>query len=133
MKKSNEYMNEEGYCFMGAVFEVYNEQGGGLAEEIYQESLELELEDQAIPYRPKEGLVVYYKGRPLKKRYIPDLLVYRGILVELKSVKELLPEHEAQLLNYMRITRNPLGYLINFGQLGGVQWKRFILKAFVPS
>jgi len=133
MQQSKEYMNEEGYRFMGAAFEVYNEMGEGLAEEIYQESLEIELEDQNIPFRDKESLIVYYKGRPLRKRYIPDLSVYNEILVELKSVNELLPDHEAQLLNYMRVTRKPLGYLVNFGRQKGVQWKRYILNEFIPQ
>ena len=43
-------------------------------------------------------------------------------VVELKSVSALCPEHEAQLLNYMRITRNPIGYLINFGPIGKLQY-----------
>ncbi len=57
---------DEGYKFMGAAFEVYNVQGHGLAEEIYQESLELELEMRAIGFRGKQELACFYKGRELK-------------------------------------------------------------------
>ena len=53
---------EEGYALMGAAFEVHNVLGGGLAEEIYQQSLELELGLRGIPYRRKPQLQVYYKG-----------------------------------------------------------------------
>jgi hypothetical protein len=60
--------------------------------------------------------------------YKPDLLVFGGIVVELKAVTELLPEHEAQLFNYMRVSRRTVGYLVNFGHKGGLQWKRFILS-----
>jgi GxxExxY protein len=86
-------------------------------EEIYQQSLEIELQLRGIPFHLKQELTVYYKGRALEKKYIPDLFVYR-IVAELKAVSALCPEHEAQLLNYMRITRSPVGYLINFGPIG---------------
>lgn len=124
---------EEGYALMAAAFEVHNIQGGGLLEEIYQESLEIELELREIPALSKAELAVYYKDRRLKKTYIPDLLVCGKIVVELKSVSRLIAEHEAQLLNYMRITRQPVGYLINFGPIGKLEWKRFILSEFLET
>ena len=124
---------EEGYKLMGASFEVYNEQGFGLAEEIYQESLEIELEKRQIPFQSKQELKCFYKDRELKKKYIPDLFAFNGLVVELKSVSQLLPEHEAQLINYMRISRQPVGYLINFGHKDTLEWKRFILSEFVSK
>jgi GxxExxY protein len=126
-----EIYKDEGYKFMGAAFEVYNEQGYGLAEEIYQESLELELESRAIPFRAREELKCFYKGRELKKRFIPDLFVFNCLVTELKSVSQLLPEHEAQLINYLRITKQPVGYLINFGHKDTLEWKRFILSEYI--
>ena len=126
-------LQQEGYSLMGAAFEVYNEQGYGLAEEIYQESLEIELELRHIPYKTKQELTTFYKGRLLKKRYIPDLVTNDQIVVELKAVSEMLPEHEAQLLNYMRVSRMSVGYLINFGHKDTLEWKRFILTARKPS
>jgi len=126
-------LQEEGYKLMGAAFEVYNEQGYGLAEEIYQESLEIELELRHIPYKTKQELTTFYKRRLLKKRYIPDLVTNDQIVVELKAVSEMLPEHEAQLLNYMRVSRMSVGYLINFGHNDTLEWKRFILTARKPS
>ena len=97
---------------MGAAFEVYNDRGYGLAEEIYQECLEIELGLQNIPFRPKPEIKCFYKGQELKKRYIPDLFVFDCLVVELKAVSDLAPEHEAQLMNYLRITRQPVGYLV---------------------
>src|SRR3954468_8688917 len=107
--------SKEGYKLMAAAFEVHNEQGGGLLEEIYQECLEIELELREVMFKPRHELTMFYKGRELKKRYIPDLLVFGEVVVELKSVTALAREHEAQVLNYMRIARKPVGYLINFG------------------
>ena len=119
---------EEGYKLMGAAFEVYNQLGYGMAEEIYQQSLEIELSLRGIPFRTKQELLVFYKDRQLETRYKPDLLVFEGVVVELKAVTELTSDHEAQLFNYMRIARQPVGYLLNFGHKGELQWKRFILS-----
>ena len=116
---------------MAAAFEVYNDRGYGLAEEIYQECLEIELQLRGIPLGSKTELKCSYKGRELKKRYIPDLFVFNCLVGELKAVSELAPEHEAQLLNYMCIARQPVGYLVNFGHKGGLEWKRFILSEFI--
>lgn len=127
----SEIYKDEGYQLMGAAFEVYNEQGHGLAEEICQESLEIELTLRGLPFQTKQELKCFYKGRELKKRYVPDLLVFGCLVTELKAVSQLLPEHEAQLINYMRITRQPVGYLINFGHAGALEWKRFILSEYI--
>jgi len=118
---------DEGYRLMGAAFEVYNELGYGMAEEIYQQSLEIELGLRAIPFVPKLELLVYYKDQ-LETRYRPDLLVFNEIVVELKAVSRLDPDHEAQLFNYMRVSRRAVGYLVNFGHKGDLQWTRFILS-----
>jgi GxxExxY protein len=130
-QKHPEIYKNEGYLLMGAAFEVYNERGYGLAEEIYQECMEIELALRSIPFRSKQELACYYKGRELKKRYVPDLFVFNGLIVELKSVSQLLPEHEAQLMNYLRLTRQPVGYLINFGHRGTLEWKRITLSEFI--
>ena len=126
-----EAFSEEGYALMRAAFEVHNTLGGGLLEEIYQQSLEIELREQGIPFARKKPLKVFYKGKLLSKRYIPDLFVYDRIIVELKAASAIATEHEAQLMNYLRITHNPVGYLINFGPIGKLQYKRVILSEFL--
>ena len=116
---------------MAAAFEVHNVMGGGLAEAIYRESMLIELELRKIPFIARKELKVFFKGKELKKRYVPDLFVFEKIVVELKAVSSLLPDHEGQLINYMRITRSPIGYLINFGPLGKLEYKRFIISEFL--
>jgi GxxExxY protein len=128
-----EIYKDEGYKLMGAAFEVYNEQGYGMAEEIYQESLEVELTLRNITFQSKQELKCFYKGHELKRRYVPDLFVFGCLIVELKAVSQLLPEHEAQLINYMRITKQPVGYLINFGHKDTLEWKRFILSELISQ
>jgi GxxExxY protein len=119
---------DEGYKLMGAAFEVYNNLGYGMAEEVYQECLEYELELRSIPFLTKHELSLVYKDRPLRKRYVPDLFVSNALVVELKSHAALIADHEAQLFNYMRIAHQPVGYLINFGNKEKLEWKRFILS-----
>ena len=118
---------QEGYELMGAAFEVYNELGYGMAEDVYQAALEVELSLREIQFASQAELNVYFKGHLLTPKYRPDLLVYSEIVVELKALKELCSDHEAQLFNYMRIARKKVGYLINFGKKGELEWKRFIV------
>jgi len=120
-------LKQEGYDFMSAAFEVYNELGYGMSEEIYQQSIEIELAIRSYPFLSQAEIEVYYKKHVLKAKYRPDLVVFGEIVVELKATKEICSDHEAQLFNYMRISKKRVGYLINFGQPNGLQWKRFIL------
>lgn len=121
-------LKEEGYAFMGAAFEVYNQLGYGMAEEIYQQSLEVELSLRGIPFLAKPKLEVFYKEHKLETHFVPDLVVFEAIAVELKAVTELVTDHEAQLFNYMRIARQQVGYLVNFGKKQDLQWKRYVLS-----
>jgi GxxExxY protein len=119
---------QEGYDLMGAAFEVYNVLGFGMAEEIYQQSLEIELGLRGIPFLSKAMVNVAYKDHELSTKYCPDLLVFGEIVVELKAVKAMAAEHEAQLFNYLRISKKQVGYLINFGSAKELEWRRFVLS-----
>lgn len=118
---------EESYAIMGACFEVYKEKGSGFLEQVYQECLEFELETQSIPFASKRELSLNYKGRPLKSKYVPDLLCYDKIIVELKAGKELAEDHRAQLHNYLKATGHRLGLLINFGHYPKLEYERIVL------
>lgn len=72
----------------------------------------------------KSKLPLFYKGRPLKKHYEADLIVLDKIIVELKAVRALAPEHEAQLINYLKATGRKVGYLVNFGAYPRLDWRR---------
>lgn len=114
----------DGYALIGACFDVYNEMGNGYLEDVYQESLEIELTDRAIPFIAQPKLPIYYKGRLLRKHYEADLIVLDKIIVEIKAVKSLLPEHEAQLIHYLKSTGRRVGYLVNFGAFPQLDWRR---------
>ncbi len=114
----------QGYELMAAAFDVYNELGAGFLEDVYQEALEIELAGRNISLISKPRLHIHYKGQIMRKYYDADLVVSDGIVVELKAVRALLPEHEAQLLNELKATRLRVGYLINFGASPRLQWYR---------
>jgi GxxExxY protein len=118
---------DESYAIMGACFEVYKEKGSGFLEPVYQECLEIELEMRGILFVPKQELALSYKGRPLKSKYVPDLLCYSQIIVELKSVRELADEHRAQVHNYLKATGHRLGLLVNFGHYPKLEYERIVL------
>ena len=106
---------DEAYAIQGAVYEVYRILGNGYREEVYQQCLERELALRKIPYEAKKELRIFYKGAPIEKTYIPDLWCYGSIIVELKAVETVTPEHLAQLDNYLKLTKCRLGLLVNFG------------------
>ena len=104
----------EVYKIQGAIFAVYKEMGNAWHEEVYQQCLERELSLRGIPFDTKKVLKIYYKGEPIEKTYIPDIICYDKIILELKTVEQINNEHKGQLLNYLRITGMNLGLLINF-------------------
>ena len=120
-------LEQEGYDLMGAAFEVYNVGGHGFLEDVYQECLEIEFDLREISFEAQCDLALYYKERKLRKKYVPDFYVMGEIIVEIKAVKQLLPEHEAQLINYLHATKKKVGYLINFGNAKELEWKRIII------
>ena len=105
----------ECHAIRGAVYEVYSTLGPGFAEDVYQEAMEIELAERGIPFEAQPRVRIRYKERTLGKVYVPDLVCYGKIIVELKAVKHLLPEHLAQVINYLQATGMLLGMLVNFG------------------
>lgn len=102
------------YKIIGAAMTVHSELNWGLLEQVYQEALHLELKDIGIESMREVEIPCFYKNHNLEKKYKMDLVV-GDIIVELKSCKEIIPAHRAQLFNYMRLTKKPIGLLINFG------------------
>ena len=118
---------DEGYAIQGSIFEVYREMGCGFLEAVYQECMEKEFKKCGIPFVAQKELQIVYKGEVLEQKYKPDFICYDKIIVELKAVKEIAPEHEAQLFNYLNATKLKLGMLVNFGHYPKAEIKRIIL------
>ena len=97
-----------------AFFAVYNTLGYGFSEKVYQGAMIIELTRLGAKVLPQHPINVYYRGI-ITAEFFADLIVNDCVIVELKSVKELLDEHQAQLLNYLRSTQYEVGLLLNFG------------------
>lgn len=99
---------------IGASIEVHRCIGPGLLESAYRACLQRELRTQGVPFESEVRLPVIYKGEPVECCYRIDFWFGRELVVELKSVENLLPVHSAQLLTYLRLTGAKQGLLINF-------------------
>jgi GxxExxY protein len=120
-------LKDEVYQIVGAALEVYWQLGRGFLEPVYQEALEIELGRRRIPFEAQKELVIYYKGQPLEKKYVPDVVCFGQIIVELKACDGLTGREEAQLLNYMKMAHMRVGLLINFGSAVRLEWKRYVI------
>ena len=124
---NNIVYKEECFEIQGAVFEVYRNMGHGFLESVYQECLAYEFEQRGIPFVSQPKLELSYKGRLLEQTYIPDFVCYDKVIVELKSVKEILSEHKAQVINYLKTTNIKLDLLVNFGAYPKAKVLRLVL------
>ena len=99
---------------IGAAIEVHKTIGPGLLEGIYEDCLCIELERRGIPFERQKMIDIEYKGVKLNNQYRIDLVVNNMVVVELKTVDELAPIHDAQVLTYLKLTGLKIGLLINF-------------------
>jgi GxxExxY protein len=117
---------DESYEIVGACFDVYTSMGAGFLEAVYQECLALEFSHRGIPFVQQKRLELSYRGTHLKQEYVADFVCYDKIIVEIKVVSSLLPEHRAQVLNYLHATGYNLGLLINFGHYPKAEVERIV-------
>ena len=118
---------DEVYEIVGAAIEVHKELGDGFLEPVYQESLQIELTRRNIQFEAQKRLQLFYKDVALKKEYIPDFICFDKIVVEIKALDRLSSIETSQILNYLKATKMRVGLLINFGSVGKLEWKRFIV------
>lgn len=115
---------------IGCAIEVHRQLGPGLLESAYQRCLVHELNHSGIKVASEVSMPIKYKGETLESGYCADLVIGdRALLLELKSVDQLLPVHEAQILTYMKISKIRIGLLMNFNLLvlkAGL--KRYVMK-----
>ncbi len=117
---------DETYKIRGACFGVYKDKGCGFVESVYQECLQFEFQIQQIPFSSQRRLKLEYKGRQLQSEFIPDLICYEKIVVELKAVTDVSDAHRAQIHNYLKAAKLRLGLLVNFGHYPSIEIERII-------
>ena len=105
-------------------YKVYNHFGYGFLEKVYRNSLAIELRKLKLEVVTEARIAVYYDGEVVGE-YFADLLVAGAVIVEIKAVRRLLEEHEAQLLNYLKATPYEVGLLLNFGPKPEIKRKAF--------
>ncbi len=108
------HLNDLSRRVIGLTMEVHRELGPGLLESAYEEALAYELTQSGLRFIRQQDTPLLYKGVKLDCGYRLDLVIEDELIVELKTVTELLPIHHAQLLTYLKLQRQSLGLLINF-------------------
>lgn len=126
MREMTEYKHEEiTRKILHAFYKiVYPSLGYGFLEKVYENALVLALEDMGIKVQQQARIEVYFQGRVIGE-YYADLLVEDAVIVELKAANQIAPEHEAQLLNYLRATPYEVGLILNFGPSPNVKRKAY--------
>jgi len=117
---------EESFRIRRAVFDVHSAMGSGFLEAVYQECLAIEFARQNVAFEALKSLRLRYRGHELRQSYVADFVCHDRIIVELKSVRALAPEHRAQTINYLRAAKLRVGLLVNFGA-SSAEIERFAL------
>jgi GxxExxY protein len=124
---TSDELNRLSKIILDASIEVHREMGPGLLESVYEECLLKELKLRNIQATNQVELPLIYKGKKLKKEFRIDVLVENEIIIELKTVDNILPVHEAQIISYLKLADKRLGFLINFNvSLLKQGFKRFV-------
>jgi GxxExxY protein len=114
MTPTKKAIDDLSYKILGAAIEVHRYLGPGLLESVYQKCLAIEFSNQRISFTQELEIPIIYKSHLIENHSRFDFLVEELIVVELKSVSEILPIHHAQVINYINLLKAPKGILINF-------------------
>ena len=113
----NNHLNDITSIIIEAAINVHKELGPGLLESVYNTCMVIELQSRGITTLSEVALPIIYRGQQVSENGLKiDLLVEDTVVVELKSVEEILPVHKKQLFTYLRLANRPVGLLINFNR-----------------
>lgn len=107
-------LNKLSFDIIGAAIEVHKHIGPGLLESDYHKCLKREFELRKINFSSEFDVPIFYKGFEFINDFRCDFYLEDSIVLEIKAVKEIIPIHEAQLINYMNLLKSPKGIIINF-------------------
>lgn len=110
-------LKQKCYAVNGCCAMVHRELGPFLNEYIYQDALQILLDEQQISNMREYYFSIDYHGKQIAHKHYIDFLVDDSIIVECKAVEKLCIEHRQQLWNYMRLTKKPIGILYNFAPI----------------
>ena len=112
---------------------LHRELGPGLLETVYETVLAAQLAKMGYSVARQRPIDIEFEGLRFEAAFRVDLLVDQRLLVEVKSVEQLHPAHAKQLLTYLRLTRQPVGLLINFGGATLIEGFRRLVNDYRPS
>ncbi len=116
---------ELSYRVIGVAMEVHKALGPGFPEAVYDEAFAIALREARIPFESQKPLKVGFRGRTLRKRFIPDYDIDEKIIVDLKAKSGISADDGAIMLSYLRASAHRLGILINFGKRS-LDYKRVV-------
>jgi GxxExxY protein len=105
--------------------EVHNQLGHGFSEIVYKDALMHEFGEKGIDFEREKKYLVYYKDILLPHYFYADFIVFGKIILEVKCVSDIVDEHMAQTINYLKVSGNKLGLIVNFAR-GKLEYKRKI-------
>lgn len=117
---------EKSYEIIGRCMEVHNNLGVGFLEIVYKDALEYEFRKANIPFEREKEYDVNYQGMVLPHKFYADFVVFEHIILEVKGIQRLAREHIAQTINYLKVSGNDVGLLVNFGE-PKLTYKRLVL------
>ena len=117
MRISKKYLSDLTYTLLGCFINVHKELGPGLLEKVYHQCLIEELKYEIISFKSELEVPIKYREKEIDTKLRVDLLIQNCLVVELKSVKEIQPIFEAQILTYMHLLKAPKGIIVNFNCL----------------
>lgn len=106
--------NEISFYIRKSIFSVYNEVGPGLLEKVYEKVLALELKNNGLSVKTQVPIPITFKGVFIDSSFIADIIVEDKVIIEIKSIPEIINVHHKQLLTYLKLTKLKLGILVNF-------------------
>lgn len=118
---------EESYSIIGKCFEVHNNLGPGFLEIVYKDALEYEFKQSNIPYKREKEYSVNYKNIILPHKFYADFVVFDKIILDVKAVNGISEEFVALAINYLKVSRNKLALIVNFGE-PKLHSKRIVLE-----
>ena len=122
----NFVLKEETYEIIGLCMEVHNQLGTGFLEIVYKDALEYEFKKANLFYKREQEYCVNYKGIILPHKFYADFVVFDSIILEIKSARNIANEHIAQAINYLKISKNKVALVVNFGE-DSLNYKRLIV------
>ncbi len=100
---------------IGCAYNVYNKMGFGFLESVYEKCLLIELHKACLDAESQKPITIYYDNE-IVGEFVADIIVNDTVILELKSVRQIINAHEVQLVNYLVATGKPVGLILNFGE-----------------